>query len=58
MTSNPDDDPAAGAVHEARPWRDKGWTACVIENEDDEGWSMWKSSMIRGVATHHESSWR
>lgn len=27
-------------LHEARLWRDKGWTARVIKNEDDEGWAV------------------
>ncbi len=27
-------------VHEARLWRDNGWTAQVIKNEDDEGWAV------------------
>jgi hypothetical protein len=27
-------------VHEPRLWRDKGWTARVIKNEDDEGWAV------------------
>src|ERR1700740_2164506 len=26
--------------HEARLWRDDGWTARVIKNEDDEGWAV------------------
>ena len=34
---NPDDlDP----IHEPRLWRDGGWTARVIENDDDEGWAV------------------
>ena len=28
------------AVNEARLWRDDGWTARVIKNEDDEGWAV------------------
>lgn len=28
------------AIHEARLWRDDGWTARVIKNEDDEGWAV------------------
>ena len=28
------------ACHEARRWRDNGWTAQVIKNEDDEGWAV------------------
>jgi hypothetical protein len=27
-------------VQEARLWRDDGWTARVIKNEDDEGWAV------------------
>lgn len=26
--------------HEARLWRDDGWTARVIKNEDDDGWAV------------------
>ncbi|MFO1252105.1 hypothetical protein [Inhella sp.] len=35
---NEHDEPAL--VQEARRWRDKGWTAQVIKNEDDEGWAV------------------
>src|ERR1700679_4168694 len=28
------------SVHEARLWRDDGWTARVIKNEDDDGWAV------------------
>ena len=27
-------------IHEARRWRDKGWTAQVINNDDDDGWAV------------------
>ena len=27
-------------INEARLWCDKGWTARVIKNEDDEGWAV------------------
>lgn len=27
-------------LHEPRHWRDNGWTALVIKNEDDEGWAV------------------
>lgn len=27
-------------IFEARLWRDKGWTAKVIKNDDDEGWAV------------------
>ena len=28
------------AMHEDRLWRDNGWTARVVKNEDDEGWAV------------------
>ena len=28
------------AIKEARLWRNNGWTARVIKNEDDEGWAV------------------
>ncbi len=28
------------SIQEARLWRDNGWTAQVIKNEDDEGWAV------------------
>jgi hypothetical protein len=31
-------------IHEPRLWRDHGWTARVIKNNDDEGWAV---EMIR-----------
>ena len=30
----------AAPLHEDRLWRDKGWTARVVKNEDDEGWAV------------------
>ena len=27
-------------IHEPRLWRDDGWTARVIENDDDDGWAV------------------
>jgi hypothetical protein len=36
-------EPESGAdepVHEPRLWRDNGWTANVIKNEDDDGWAV------------------
>ena len=27
-------------IHEPRLWRDHGWTARVIKNNDDEGWAV------------------
>lgn len=32
-------DPAE-VIHEPRLWRDNGWTAEVIKNEDDDGWAV------------------
>jgi len=37
--TNNDADPAA-PIHEPRLWRDDGWTARVIKNEDDDGWAV------------------
>ena len=34
-----------GAIHEGRLWRDNGWTARVVKNEDDEGWAV---AMFKG----------
>jgi len=31
---------APDRTQEARLWRDDGWTARVIKNEDDEGWAV------------------
>jgi hypothetical protein len=38
----PDDanEPAIEPVHEPRLWRDDGWTARVIKNDDDDGWAV------------------
>lgn len=27
-------------IHDARLWRDQGWTARVVKNNDDEGWAV------------------
>lgn len=41
MTENADVEPdPTTRIHEARLWRDDGWTARVIKNEDDEGWAV------------------
>jgi len=37
MTESED---AGEKIQEARRWRDNGWTACVIKNEDDDGWAV------------------
>jgi hypothetical protein len=36
----PDTNEEAQAVHEPGLWRDNGWTARVIKNEDDDGWAV------------------
>ncbi len=41
MTDTQDSDfPDDNAINEPRLWRDDGWTARVIKNEDDEGWAV------------------
>jgi hypothetical protein len=30
----------AAVVHNDREWRDDGWTALVMKNEDDDGWAV------------------
>jgi hypothetical protein len=35
-TLSPDNE----AIHDDRLWRDEGWTARVIKNEDDDGWAV------------------
>jgi hypothetical protein len=44
MTPNHPDEAAEpgthAPLHEAGLWRDKGWTARVIKNEDDDGWAV------------------
>ncbi|HSQ72212.1 MAG TPA: hypothetical protein VLM87_07295, partial [Rubrivivax sp.] len=42
-TDIPDDTDTADtpdAIHEPRLWRDQGWTARVVKNNDDEGWAV------------------
>ena len=36
MTDDLDNEP----LHQPRLWRDNGWTARVIKNNDDEGWAV------------------
>ena len=36
----PDPPDADEAIYDPRLWRDRGWTARVIKNEDDEGWAV------------------
>jgi hypothetical protein len=41
MTSNADPEAdAAAPIKEDRLWRDNGWTARVVKNEDDDGWAV------------------
>ena len=45
MTSTPhdptqSDDDSDGTVKQPRLWRDRGWTARVVKNNDDEGWAV------------------
>ncbi len=43
MTSTAsEDNPASAAepIHEPRLWRDNGWTAKVVKNNDDDGWAV------------------
>ena len=35
----PDQDPDA-KIEQARLWRDNGWTAHILKNEDDDGWAV------------------
>jgi hypothetical protein len=37
---NDDDAEPGEPIHEDRLWRDHGWTARVVKNEDDEGWAV------------------
>lgn len=30
----------AEKIHQPRLWRDNGWTARVVKNEDDDGWAV------------------
>jgi len=43
-TTTHSQEPAEGqlpeTIHEPRLWRDNGWTAKVIKNEDDDGWAV------------------
>jgi len=37
---DPHDSELPEAIHEPRLWRDNGWTAKVLKNEDDDGWAV------------------
>ena len=38
--TDPDTGTEAQVLREPRLWRDNGWTARVIKNEDDDGWAV------------------
>ena len=38
--TNPNEDAALDAIKQDRLWRDNGWTARVIKNNDDDGWAV------------------
>ena len=40
LPDTPTDTDEDQPIHEARLWRDNGWTARVIKNEDDDGWAV------------------
>ena len=40
MTAAEQEDPANEPIKQARLWRDNGWTARVVKNNDDEGWAV------------------
>jgi hypothetical protein len=39
MNPAAEQDPNA-SLHEPRLWRDNGWTARIIKNDDDDGWAV------------------
>ena len=38
--TNPIDATSPDAIKQDRLWRDNGWTARVIKNNDDDGWAV------------------
>jgi hypothetical protein len=40
FSSGAEDGEDSELIHEPRLWRDNGWTARVVKNEDDEGWAV------------------
>jgi hypothetical protein len=40
MTIEAPDDGDHATIYEPRLWQDKGWTARVIKNNDDDGWAV------------------
>ncbi len=39
-TNDPEQDDGLAPIYEPGLWRDDGWTARVIKNEDDDGWAV------------------
>ena len=39
-TAAPPQKPQREVTHDPRLWRDDGWTARVIKNDDDDGWAV------------------
>ncbi len=40
VMTEPNDAEMPTSLNDARLWRDNGWTARVVKNEDDEGWAV------------------
>lgn len=40
MPTDMPEEPEDPTIQQDRLWRDERWTACVIKNEDDEGWAV------------------
>jgi len=40
MSIDMPEEPEDPTIQQDRLWRDERWTACVIKNEDDEGWAV------------------
>lgn len=38
--SEDEDENDGGRIQQPRVWRDNGWTAQVVKNEDDDGWAV------------------
>ena len=39
-STDPTEPAATDVIHEPRLWRDDGWTARIINNDDDDGWAV------------------
>ncbi|WP_418317228.1 hypothetical protein [Piscinibacter sakaiensis] len=40
MSNTIDEEDSSASIEEPRLWRDNGWTARVIKNDDDDGWAV------------------